>query len=116
MKWQTVKTVLLSAIGGAIVWWIVLAAVWGWVPPGRADKQASERAQTAVLNALTPICVARFEHDTDREAKLAALKQASSWTQDDFVIKQGWATMPGSKEPKRSIAQECVNRILAHTS
>ena len=29
VKWQTCRTVLLSAIGGAIVWWVVLGAVFG---------------------------------------------------------------------------------------
>jgi hypothetical protein len=116
MKWQTIKTVLWSAIGGAMVWWIVLATALGWMPPGRAEKQASERAQAAMLNALTPICVANFEHDADWQAKLTALKKASSWRRDDFVIEQGWATMPGAEEAARGVAQECVNRILASTS
>jgi len=112
MKWQTIKTVLLSAIGGAIVWWIVLAAAWGWMSPGRAEQQASERAQAAVLDALTPICVANFQQDTDREAKLAALQEASSWSRNDYVVKQGWATMPGSDEPEQRITSACVGRIL----
>jgi len=112
MKWQTIKTVLLSAIGGAIVWWIVLAAAWGWVSPGSAEQQAREHAQAAVLDALTPICIANFQQDTDREAKLAALKEASSWSRNDYVVKQGWATMPGSDEPEQGIAAACVSRIL----
>src|SRR5688572_1529496 len=32
MKWKTVKTVLWSAAGGAVVWWIMLSAVLGWIP------------------------------------------------------------------------------------
>lgn len=116
MKWQMVKTVLLSAIGGAIVWWIVLAAAWGWMSPGSAEKRAGERAETAVIEALTPICVANFQQDTEREAKLAALQEASTWSRDDYVIKQGWATMPGSDEPAQGIAVACVNRILTSTS
>lgn len=116
MKWQIIKTVLLSAIGGAIVWWIVLAAAWGWMSPGRAAKLGSERAEAAVIEALTPICVAKFQQDTEREAKLAALKEASSWSRDDYVVEQGWATMPGSDEPEQGIASACVSRILANTS
>ena len=38
MKWQTMKTVLWSAAGGAVVWWIMLSAVLGWMPAGRAEK------------------------------------------------------------------------------
>lgn len=41
MKWQTIKTILISAVGGALVWWIVLSAVWGWMTPGSADKRAA---------------------------------------------------------------------------
>jgi hypothetical protein len=104
MKWKTVKTVLLSAIGGAIVWWIVLTAAWGWMSPGSAEKLASERAETAVLEALTPICVANFQQDTEWAA--------SSWSRDDYVLKQGWTTMPGSDEPEQRIAAACVSRIL----
>jgi hypothetical protein len=112
MKWQKIKTVLLSAIGGAIVWWIVLAAGWGWMSSASAEKRASERAQAAVLEALTPICVANFQHDADREAKLVALKEASTWLRGDYVVQQGWATMPGSDTPDRGIAAACVSRIL----
>jgi hypothetical protein len=112
MKWQTIKTVLLSAIGGAVVWWIVLAAGWGWMSSASAEKLASERAHAAVLEALTPICVANFQQDTEREAKLAALKEASSWSRSDYVVKQGWATMPGSDTPEQGIATACVSRIL----
>ena len=116
MKWQTIKAVLFSAIGGALVWWVILAAALGWMSPGTADMQASTRARNAVVDVLTPICVARFEHDTDHDAKLAALKQKSSWSRSDFVMEQGWATMPGSEKPEPSIAQKCVDRIMANAS
>ena len=116
MKWQTVKTVLWSAVGGAVIWWIVLGAGFGWMSAGRAEKQAKERVHAAMLDALAPICVANFEHDADREAKLAALKKASSWMRDDFVIEQGWTTMPGADETPNGLAQTCAERILASTS
>jgi hypothetical protein len=113
MTWQTMKTVLWSAVGGALVWWIVLGAVFGWMPAGSAERQAAERANTAVLDVLAPICVARFQQDGDREQKLAALQQEQSWQRDTFVSKQGWATMPGAEKPERGVAIECANQILA---
>jgi hypothetical protein len=112
MKWQTIKTVLWSAVGGALVWWIVLGAVFGWMPAGSAERQAGEQAKAAVLDVLAPICVERFQQDTDREQKLEALKQENSWQRDAFVTKQGWATMPGAGEPGSGVAVECANRIL----
>ena len=112
-KWQTIKIVLLSAAGGAIVWWIVLSAVFGWMTAGSAEKKAEERAEAAVLDALAPLCVALFNQDGERETKLEALKKANTWEQDDFVIKQGWATMPDGEKPDPRVARECASRILA---
>ena len=112
-KGQTIKIVLLSAAGGAIVWWIVLSAVFGWMTAGSAEKKAEERAEAAVLDALVPLCVALFNQDGERETKLEALKKASIWKQDAFVIRQGWATMPDGKKPDPRVARRCASRILA---
>jgi hypothetical protein len=113
MRWQTVKTVLWSVAGGAVVWWIVLSAGLGWMSAGSAEKQAGVQAEAAVLDVLAPICVARFQQDGEREHKLEALKKENSWMRKDFVIKQGWATMPGSEQPGSGVAGECASRILA---
>jgi hypothetical protein len=113
MTWKTMKTVLWSAIGGALVWWIVLGTVFGWMSSGSAENQAKEQTRVAVLDVLTPICVARFQQDTEKEVKLAGLQQANSWSRDAFVTKQGWATMPGNEQPANGVAQACANRILA---
>lgn len=117
MKWQTIKTVLWSAIGGALVWWIVLGAAFGWMSAGSAEQRAAERANTAVLDALTPICVARFNQDSESEAKFKGLQEASTWNQADYIVKQGWATMPGNDVPESRVAKACASRILtAHRS
>ena len=50
MKWQTLKTVLVSAIGGALVWWIVLSVAFGWMSAGSAEKKAGEQVQATVLD------------------------------------------------------------------
>jgi hypothetical protein len=113
MNWNTVKTVFWSAIGGALVWWIVLSAGFGWMPAGTAEQKAGVRAKTAVLDVLTPICVERFNQDANRVQKLAALKKENSWQHDDFVIKQGWATIPGDGHADPGVAQACANQILA---
>lgn len=112
MKWQTIKTVLWSAIGGALVWWIVLSAGFGWQSAGSVEQQAVERADTAVLDVLAPICVARFHQDAENEAKFKALKEVSSWNQADYVVKQGWATMPGTDALESQIAKACASQIL----
>lgn len=112
MKLQTIKTVVWSAIAGALVWWIVLGAVFGWMPAGSAEKKAGDQAEAAVSAVLTPICVARFHQDAESETKLKALKDESTWKQAAYVVKQGWATMPGHDAPEQRIAKACANQIL----
>jgi hypothetical protein len=116
MKWQTMKTVLWSAVGGAGVWWIVLGVVFGWMPPGSAERQGTDRVQAALLDVRAPICVAKFNLDGDNGQQIEALKKANSWAQDDFVAEHGWATMPGDKKPETGVAAECARRILASHS
>jgi hypothetical protein len=116
MNWKTVKTVLWSVVGGALVWWIVLSAVFGWMTPGSAEKKAAERTDAAMLEVLAPICVEMFNQDSESEAKLKALKEESPWNRANYVVKQGWATMPGSDTPEKRIAQACADQILATSS
>lgn len=35
-----------------------------------------------------------------------------AWEQGDYVKKQGWATMPGEKEPESCVADECAKLLL----
>ena len=116
MTWGTLKTVLWSAISGAIVWWIVLGSVFGWMPAGRAERQAATLAQAAFRDALTPLCLARCTGDADKVAKRKALAEARTWYRSDWVNTQGWTSMPGSEYPEVRIAEECARQILASST
>jgi hypothetical protein len=112
MKWQTIKTMLWSAIGGAIVWWIVLSAGFGWTSAGSAEQQAVERVKTAMLDVLTPICVERFNQDAENEVKFKALQETSTWNRAAYVAKQGWATVAGNHVSENQLAKSCASQIL----
>lgn len=88
-KWQTIKIVLLSAAGGAIVWWIVLSAVFGWMTAGSAEKKAVERAEAAVLDALVPLCVAMFNEDGEKETKIEAILVGTASPQAIAFVRRG---------------------------
>lgn len=113
MDMKNIKEKLPSAIWGAVAGAAVVAIVgfnWGgWVTGSDAD----EMAEAAVIDRLVPICVGQFEMDPDKVAKLAEMKKADSWNRGDFVIKQGWATMPGSEEPDSRVARGCADKIVA---
>ena len=103
-----------GAVGGAIVLAIIGFST-GWVvTSGTAQEMAEQQKDKAVIAALTPICVAQFKSQTQevRTTQLAALKEESGWKQGDYIEEQGWATMPGSKEPNDEVADACASELL----
>ena len=109
---------LRPAVWGGVVGVVAVAIVGfgaGWVvTSGSAAEMAKQQGEKAALAALTPICVAQFKGQTPelRTTQLAALKDARSWERGDFVEKQGWATMPGSKEPNDEVAATCATELM----
>ncbi len=111
---EWVKPAVWGGIGGAVVIAIIGFSA-GWVlTSGTADEQAERRAQQAVITALTPVCVAQFKKvpKEGQVTHLAALEKESNWQQGDYIEKQGWATMPGSKEPNDEVADACAEELL----
>ena len=103
---------LWSAVGGAIVLAIVGFSWGGWVTGGTAQKMAEETAEDAVVNRLAPICVEQFNQDSEKHQKLKELKEKKSWERDDYVEKQGWATMPGEKKSDSKVADKCTDMLI----
>ncbi len=113
MNWkEKIKLLVWGAIGGAIVLAIIGFAWGGWVTGGTAQEMAKEMADKAVLDRLAPICVLQSNQDPEKDKKLVELKKLSSWDRRDYVEKQGWATMPGEKEPDSEVAGECAGRLV----
>jgi alpha/beta superfamily hydrolase len=90
------KPALWGAVGDAVVLAIVGFSWGGWVTGGKAESAAAIRADTAVVAALAPVCVAKFRRDAAVDANLEALKKIDSWSQGDFIEKGGWATVADS--------------------
>jgi len=112
VNWEKIKTAQWGAIGGAIVLAIVGFAWGGWVLGGTAQNMAEELAQRAVVDRLAPICVEQFNQDSEKDQKLKKLKEANPWERDDYVEKQGWATMPGEKNPDSKVAEKCAELLV----
>lgn len=90
----------------------IVGFTWGgWVTGGTAEKNAKARASTAVVSALAPICVDKFQRQADASASLVELKKANSWQQGSFVEKGGWATMAGSTAPDSAVARACAETL-----
>jgi hypothetical protein len=101
-----------------VVFWIGLATIiltmivgfnWGgWVTGGTAQKMTNE----AITQRLSLICVGQYNQDLGKIQKLRELQDTSSYQRDDYVKKQGWATMPGEEKPDNRVADECAKLIV----
>jgi hypothetical protein len=108
------KPGLWGAAGGAIAAAIIGFTWGGWVTGGRAATDATQGANAAVVVALAPVCVEKFQRTAGAEANLAALKKIDSWLQGDFVEKGGWATVTGSKSTDQvsAVAKACATLLV----
>ncbi len=112
MDWEKIKPGLWGAAGGAIILAIIGFAWGGWVTGGTAQEMAEEMAENAVVARLSPICVEQFRQDSGKDQKLVGLKKEDSRKRNDYVEKQGWATMPGEKKPDRKVALKCADLVI----
>ncbi len=109
---EKIKIGVWAAIGGAILTMIIGFALGGWVTGGTAQSRAEKMAADAVVARLAPICVAKFIQDSEKNQKLKKLKETDSWQRGGYVEKQGWATMPGEKNPDSKVAEACAELLM----
>ena len=101
------------AVGAVVLLIVIFSAGWV-VTSSSAKSMAHEISANAVLDRLAPIAVAQFMQDPNRENRLTEMKKLDFWgdnNRSDYVKKQGWATMPGDKEPDNNVAYEVARRL-----
>ena len=105
------KPGLWGAASGAIVMAIVGFSQLGWKTEGTAEQLAQDRANTAVVEALVPFCVAKAQMDTQQAALASFQAEQSSYSRSDLVVKAGWATLGIAKSPDSSLARACSAKL-----
>jgi hypothetical protein len=103
-----VKPAVWGAIGGAIAAMIIGFAWGGWVTGGTSEKNAGVAAQTAVVQAFVPLCVAKAEQQPEQ---LPLLKKESSYSRYAFVVKAGWVSNV-AENYRRDVAESCASTIV----
>ena len=99
--------VVVGAVGSMIIGFSWL----GWTLGSTAERMAAERANAAVVAALTPSCVARFMQQPNAAVKLAEFQKIESWKQGEFIEAGGWATGRGDKTPNSAVANACAEEL-----
>jgi hypothetical protein len=98
-----------AAAGAAAV--AIVGFTWGgWVTGGQAEAMTLKRSEAAVVAALTPICIERFQGNANASANLVALKNINqSWSRRDYIASGGWATF-GQSRPFE-LAEACAEAL-----
>jgi hypothetical protein len=107
----SLKPALWGAAAGAVAITVIGFSSMGWTLGGTAERMAADRADSAVVAVLAPICVAKFQQQADAATKLIEFKKAASWDQRAVVEKGGWAAMPGTDKTNSALIGACAEKL-----
>ena len=107
----SLKPALWGAIAGAVAIPVIGFSSMGWTLGSTAERMAADRAESAVVSVLAPICVDKFQQQANSAAKLIEFKKAASWDQRALIEKGGWATTPGTEKMNSAVASACVDKL-----
>jgi hypothetical protein len=111
LQGDSITRLLQGAAVGAVAT-LVIGFNWGgWVTGGTAKEMTQKSVSTALVSALSPVCVEKFEHSADAASNLVEFKKVSSWQQGSFIEKGGWATIPGGESANAAVAQACATML-----
>jgi len=111
LQGDSLTRLLQGAAVGAVAT-LIIGFYWGgWVTGGTAREMVQRSSTSAVVAALSPICVDKFQHSAEAAVNLVELKKVSSYQQSSFIEKGGWATLPGSNTANSSVAQACADML-----
>ena len=112
LQGQSLTRLVQGAVAGAIATMIVGFNWAGWTLGSTAETTTRDRAASAVVAALAPICADRFRQAADATVNLTALNKITyAWDRGTFVEKGGWATMPGAASPGTGVAGACAELL-----
>lgn len=112
MARSIVTPMLWGAVIGAIATMTVGFTFGGWMFASKAEAMAESRATAAVVTALTPLCVEKFQRANNTADQKSLLKDADPWKRHQLVEEAGWAQFPGNSSPPRGLASACADEIL----
>jgi hypothetical protein len=107
-----IKPALWGAVGGAVVIAVVGFGWGGWKTAASARDLVQAGSEKAVIVALAPFCVDKFNAQSDAAVKLGDLKKLAGYEQGPFVEKAGWATF-GDSKPNSDVARACADALTA---
>jgi hypothetical protein len=111
LEGESLKRLMQGAAVGAVATAFIGFNWGGWTTQSTAKQMALADTSTALVAILGPMCADKFRAASDVAANLAEFKKVSSWQQDSYIQKGGWATFPGMAAPDLAVAQACAKLL-----
>lgn len=113
LEGPSLTRLLQGAFVGAVATMVIGFNWGGWMLERTAREMAVKDTGSALVAVLSPMCADKFRGGPDATVNMVELKKVSSWMQDSFIQKGGWATFPGMTSPDLAVAQECAKLLTA---
>ena len=113
LRGDSLTRLLQGAAAGAVATLATSGGAAGQsaVTGGSAKDMVQRSTTSAVVSALSPICVDKFQHSAGAAANMVELKKVSSYQQGPFIEKGGWATLPGNDSANSAVARACAEML-----
>jgi hypothetical protein len=111
LQGESLTRLLQGAAAGAVATVIIGFSWGGWTLGSTARQMAEQKMSSALVAVLAPMCVDKFRQGPDAVQQMVEFKKVSSWMQDSYIQKGGWATFPGMSGPDLAIAQACAKLL-----
>jgi hypothetical protein len=111
LKGESLVRLAQGACVGAVATMIIGFNWGGWVLARAAENDTTLRVNAALVQAYGPVCIERFKHQPNVEAKWAELTKIDTWRRDAYIKESGFATPPGSTSPNSAVADACAEAL-----
>ena len=110
-KGESLTRLAQGAAVGAVAT-VIIGFNWGgWVLGKTAENKATMLVNAALVQAYGPVCIERFKHQPNVEAKWVELTKVDTWRRENYIKESGFATPPGSALPNAAIADACAGAL-----
>ena len=110
-KGESLTRLAQGAAVGAVATMIIGFNWGGWVLGKTAENNATMLVNTALVKAYGPVCIEKFKHQPNVEAKWAELTKVDTWRRESYIKESGFATPPGSTSPNAAVADACADAL-----
>jgi len=111
LQGPSLTRLLQGAFFGAAATAIIGFTWGGWMLQGTAREMTVKDTNAALVAVLAPMCADKFRTGPDGTANMTEFKKVSTWQQDSFIQKGGWATFPGMSGPEFAVARACASLL-----